>query len=161
MRVSPARRIFATDENILRDVHEGRPRAVDERDEDPAPASRCAPTNESRENGHDSILSGDDIGKRYPDFHRSAFGLAGNGHPATLCLRHEVVARSTTLGAKTCDGAPDKPRVLREQRHRIDAATLQGARAEVVNDDIRSFAAALHDALGTQPAATPREMVSA
>jgi 7-keto-8-aminopelargonate synthetase-like enzyme len=34
-------------------------------------------------------------------------------------------------------------------------------RADLSHDDIRGFASALNDALGTEPAATPREMVSA
>jgi hypothetical protein len=89
-----------------------------------------------REDRDRGILSRHHIGEGHTHFRGRTVRRARDRHPPALGLHHGVVTGARGVGAESGDGAPDEPRVLREELAHAQRVALERAGAKVLDHDV-------------------------
>src|SRR3954462_10404587 len=92
---------------------------------------------ERRENRDGGVLSRENVSEGHARFHWIPVGRAGDGHPATLRLRDEVVSPAIAVGTKSGDRAPNRLRGTPQNLLGVEPSALERPAPKVVHNDIR------------------------
>src|SRR5579872_1533096 len=111
---------------------------LEKRNFDARAASRAIAHQQRRLDAGESVHAGSDVGHRNAGARQFAF-RAGDGDETTLRLHEEVVRFFITvrpIAAVTRNAADDQPWITRAQLRDAETKTVDGARSQVLNEDV-------------------------